>query len=154
MSFNKLAFNGSGAGGKTHFPFEISTTTINGQLHVKVRPGTLNSLLPVNMFDVFPISDTGTFYVTLDIDSDGDSVTRIEIDVDSEYPDSLGESAVGVAPEYFQIMLGLVVNKKSFNVIKSSIYTVPQETIRTLSDDAQPGKPYYDINYTWLFFSI
>jgi hypothetical protein len=155
MPFSKLALK---LGGKAdeiqHFPFEISVATDEVGPYATLRPGTINNFLPTNMFDLFDIEETGTFYVTLDIDTDGDSITGAEINVDSELPDSLGESAIGVAPDYFQILIGIIVDKKPFNVLLGSIYAYPQETIQTLKYTAEPGTPYYDINYTWGYYTL
>lgn len=135
----------------SHFPWEIrvSTNPDTNLPTVKVLPGTVNNMIPTNMFDNFDISDTGTWYIVLDIITDGDSPTDVSINQIQIPPDVIG-SNMEIAPTSFSILLGVVVDKVPFQIIYQLINIQPQVTILSLKDTPVPGQPFYDINYTWI----
>jgi hypothetical protein len=143
---------GGGGGGEGDFPWQISVEEDppagSGVWSVHVKPGTINNILPSNIFDSFEISETGTFYVVLDVTTDGDSPTDASLDAVSSPPEGIG-SSMGVAPDSFSILLGVVVDKVPFQLINTLINVQPQLTILSLSATPTPGQPFFDLNYTW-----
>lgn len=141
---------GGRGGGPGAFPWEITTTfdpdAVQNSVHV--RPGTINSFLPTNMFDEFDIEPTGTYYVTLDCTTDGTSVTDASIDVVNTAPDPIGED-IGAAPDFFQVLLGVIVDLRIYQLIDYVLFAFPVRTLYSLTEDPEPGQPYYDLHYTW-----
>jgi hypothetical protein len=151
-----LSADSGGRGGGAavdHFPWEISVEEDpppgSGTWSVHIRPGTISGILPSNMFDTFQIFETGTFYVVLDVTTDGDTPTDASLDVVTFQPAPIG-SGENLAPVDFSILLGLVVDKVPFQIINYNFQVFPQETTDTLRTSPVPGEPFYDKNYTWV----
>lgn len=140
---------GRGGGGGVGFPWEISLQTLAGIAQVVVAPGTINSVLPTNMFDTWPIAGTGTFYVTLDVTTDGTKPTTAVIDGNSTVPPDPVGINLNLAPLDLSLLLGVIVDKRIFQVAYSLFQAVPIEALKTLKTTLTPGTPYWDINYTW-----
>lgn len=131
------------------FPWAIR---FNGtDMTVSVGPGTINSTLPSNIFENLTVNQFGTFYVTLDCNTDGDSITDATIDATPTPPDPIG-SGTNAAPDSFSVLLGLVVDGHVFQLIDYLLSANPLATIQTLKESLIPGEPYYDTQYTWSVF--
>lgn len=136
--------------GPGSFPWEISTTRDpeTEQDSVHVGPGTINSFVPTNMFSSFDIAATGTYYVALGCDTDGTVVTNATITVTGTAPDPIDED-IGAAPDFFAVLLGLIVDLNIYQLIDYVLFAFPVRTIYSLSAAPEPGQPYYDLHYTW-----
>lgn len=139
--------------GRGHFPWEISVVNVSldplvPDYRVKVRPGTMNSLIPSNMFDNFSIATTGTYYVSLECATDGSSVTGAAISVGITAPLPIDED-IGAAPDAFSILLGVVVDLSKYQLVDYVLFAIPVRTLYSLTDTPTPGEPYYDLHYTW-----
>jgi hypothetical protein len=139
-----------GGGGITGFPWEI--TIENGPV-VRVAPGTINNLLPANIFNVFAINEFGTFFVILDVFTDGTNITLAQIDIEEE-PPTPTPYTLNVAPGEFEVLLGIVVDQEPFQLVDSILSANPKAGLQTLAVDPEPGRPYYDINWTWEVLGI
>jgi hypothetical protein len=139
---------GIGRGGISGFPFEISIEVIGGTYYVKVAPGTMNGALPTNIFDNFAIGAFGTFYVQLDCVTDGKSITDVSIDV-LTFPPAPIPWLVNLAPDSFHYLLGVVVDLEPFNIVNTNLFSAPVAGVQTLTESPAPGRPYYDINWSW-----
>lgn len=137
-----------------HFPWETTLVlnTVTNFFETRVRPGTINSMLPTNMFSTSnnAIELTGTFYVTLDCTTDGDSVTDAVVDFNSTVPPDPMGSNMGVAPSDFSVLLAVIVDRAVFQVAFTNFNAQPQTTIFSLKGSPVPGAPFFDINYTWV----
>ncbi len=150
--FNKLALRiGAQKKQQFHFPWEIVLTTdINFGPIVKVRPGTVNGAMPSNMFDFFSYNPTelNPYYVVAGVNTDGLSVNNVTMSLDTSSPDPV-MSQKGFPPSYFEILIGLVVNGRAFQLVNRLITASPNITILTQRNNPQLGAPFYDLNYTW-----
>jgi hypothetical protein len=139
--------------GSGSFPWQITASAVadsSGTKAIKVRPGTVNGFLPTNMFDSFDIG-TGpgeTYYVTLDITTDGTQVTDASIDQNGGPPAPIG-SELAIPPSDFRVLLGVVVGGTVFQLIKQLLNIYPAVTVLTAKDSPVIGEPFFDINYTW-----
>lgn len=138
-----------GGGG---FPFQISVEPVPGSpgsFKGVLSPGTINNIIPSNMFEKIDIGDgSGTHYVGLDVDTDGDTVTAVAWAIDPTPPDPIGSSLI-VAPPDFTVLIGVIVDRAVFQIITSLLNATPQLTIMTMADTPVPGQPFYEPNYTW-----
>lgn len=151
---------GGGGGEATlHFPWEITVVNVSEDpetpdWRVKVKPGTINQIIPSNMFSDWAVAATGTYYVTLDCTSDGDTITDVIIDGNSDIPPDLIGSEENAAPADLSILLGLVVDHVPFQLISDCLDAQTQLTILTLKDTPIAGEPFFDLNYTWKVTAI
>lgn len=141
-------------GGAQSFPWQISIVTETDAMFTKVRPGTINSLIPSNMFDRWEISTGSTFYVTLDCTTDGYNVTSARIDGNSTVPADVIGVNLNIAPIEFSIPLGIVIGGKTFQLVTRLLTVTPAKVVQTLTSNPQPGRPYYDFMYTWTVTSF
>ena len=89
-------------------PFDISLAFDSGSSTTKINvwPGTINGIMPENIFDDFTISGGDLHYVKATIDTDGSAVTSVTLNVDTSTPD-VQHSADGSMPSGFDVLLGL-----------------------------------------------
>lgn len=132
-------------------PWQISVSgNSSSGLYIHVRPGTINGILPTNMFDPLgPISGQGTIYVTLQALTDGIQLTNCYLIVSTDPPNP-APWLVNLAPYQFQIMIGVTVDRAPFNVVDGLLWAQPTVMLQTLSQSLAPGRPYYDNNYSWV----
>lgn len=142
-------------GGDEPFPWQISILEDppgSGNFFAKVRPGTINNALPTNMFIAISVDATGTFYVVLDVNTDGAQVTNASWDIDPGPPDPF-ETGLNIAPDSFSVLLGVIVDLRVFQVVSKLLYAAPYVTIQSLRASPAPGEPYFDNNYSWQLMS-
>jgi len=135
-------------GGTFHFPWEITIKSAQGTYYITIRPGTVNNMLPSNMFQNLGISGVGTIYVIVHVLTDGQKPTNLLIDIATQPPQAPGVNP-WVPPQSFDILLGVIVNVKVFQIISDPLNCQPRLVNQTLRDNPQPGQPYLQNNYTW-----
>lgn len=135
-------------GGVAPFPWQMIIVTVDGTYYVKCRLGTINNMIPINMFEQFAITDTGTWYVILDVDTDGYRPVTCNLGVDTSPPPPL-DVDVNVAPDNFQVLIGTIVNLVKFQAVDGLLSATPTIALQTLTENPQPGRPYWDNNYMW-----
>lgn len=115
-----------GGAGKQHFPFEITKgTDPDGNPYVRVRPGLVSGLIPDNISDKIYISKFGTFYIKLTCQTNGKIPTYVFLFSDSEPTDNEDVTSEGVPPPTFEVILGVVVNGRPYQIIFNNILAVP-----------------------------
>lgn len=80
----------------------ISTTTA-GQA-ITFSAGTMNGILPVNMFSTFPITANATNYYYLTCASDGKIVTGVEIDYGTSVPPNAAANPDAAPPAFSRLI--------------------------------------------------
>ena len=148
---------GGGSGAEPH-PFKIfSSKNPNNanQYIVTVYPGTLNNLLPTNLFDgaglrQFIISADELNYVILEANTNGsDQFLSCEIAVESSPPAAQDPTKFSL-PTAPQFLLGVVYNASAYNTINDSLTLTGKQQFTT---DKQPPAPAgqlpYEIWYVW-----
>jgi hypothetical protein len=150
---------GGGGGGSslTRHPFQISSTPNpdnEDQYFVTVRPGTINSLLPSDIFDGpslarNTIAANSLSYVVLDASSDGQQITTASVSVESSAPSAQTPEIFGL-PSSAQFLLGVVHNSNVFQVqFTNLVVTGKQQFIASKSSPAAVGELPYEIYYVW-----
>jgi len=133
----------------TKFPWKIRLfTDESGNPYIKLLVGTLNNMIPTNMFDQFFITSTQTWYVILHAETDGYRPTTCTIRVDTVAPPPF-DIDLNLAPATFELLLGVIVNLTRFQLIDALLQAYPSFAIASLVESPAPGRPYYDDNYTW-----
>lgn len=182
-SIPKVQYNGGGArvshlGGQTFVqvprprpssgtpkaftPFEIFATKNmvglppiwDGTYNVTLYPGTVNLLLPSNIFNTINQAIASTQYVILNCISDGLAITSSSWDIESSAPTPL-DAVADSPPASAQILLGVIVYNaitdtiQIFQIITDNIDLTPTEWIRVPRPGAGPFELAYQIYYYW-----
>lgn len=144
---------GSGAGIERH-PFQISASVdAEENVTLTVEPGTLNSLLPSNVFDGPALREfsggSGLQYVVLTGTSDGEQFTSCSLSVESEAVAPQSPTVFGL-PTTAAFLLGVVYEGSVFQVQKTNLLvTGKQQYVKQKATPAPPGTLPYEIYYVW-----
>ena len=115
---------------------------------VRVRPGTLNGILPTNWDEEFQCNGTDLHYAKAVIATDGQSITGVTIEIDTTEPTVQVPQtfAVEASVEY---LFGLFFDGETYRVIGSShIELLPaQWLVKNKATPAAAGALPYDIFY-------
>lgn len=144
---------GKGGGSGSTCPFTVSINAISGDpdnVSIKISPGTVNAFIPSNVFDSFTIASTGTFYVKVGVETDGQNVTACTFYVDDSEPDPQNAAASSL-PTSFDITLALIKDAKAYRTIGcgSLMLTSSQAFITDKASPAGPGELTYIPYYVW-----
>lgn len=152
---------GGGAGAVTPpFPFQIIQTgdpDAPNDIYVYLYPGTVNQLLPTNIFDSIKI--TASSYVVLTCESDGYVVTSSTWSLMNTQPTPLDATA-DTPPSTFYVLIGYVAYTAPvlpatkgtitiFNTVNTSLSANPIEWVRATRSGAGPYELPYVIYYAW-----
>jgi hypothetical protein len=115
---------------------------------VRVRPGTLNGILPANWDEEFTYPGTGLFYAKAVIATDGEAITGVTIEIDGTPPTVQQPVEFGIASS-IKYLFGLFSEGAVYRVIGSGHIVLPTRTWLVTSADpaALPGQSPYDIYY-------
>jgi hypothetical protein len=115
---------------------------------LRVRPGTLNGILPSNWDIEEEVAGTGLFYAKAVIATDGEAVTGVTIEIDSSPPDAQEPVEFGIASSV-EYLFGLFAEGQVYRVIGAGqIALAPQQWLVTSADPAaSAGESPYDIYY-------
>jgi len=145
--------SGKGGGRAAICPFAVTISPISGDpdnVSVTVGPGTVNGFIPTNVFDAFTIANTGTFYVKVGVETDGQNVTACTFYVDGSEPDPQTATASSL-PTSFDIPLALIKDAKAYKTIGcgSLVLTSVQAFVTDKASPAGPGELTYIPYYVW-----
>lgn len=143
-----------GGGAADSHPFQISTSTNEeGNITFTVNVGTLNSLLPNNIFNgpklrKFPVS-SGLQYVVLTGTSDGRQFTSCSLSVANQATKPQKPTVFGL-PTTATFLLGVVYGSKVFQVQNTNLLvTGKQQYVKQKTSPAPAGTLPYEIYYIW-----
>lgn len=141
--------DGKGGGSGT-CPFTIRLKVVDGDLKATLTPGSVNELVPTNTFEEFSVEDTGTYYVKAKATSDGEKITSVFLEIDTDMPEAQTPTPFAL-PALVEILLGIIKDGKAFRTVAcGSIHLQGHEEFRTdKSPPAQPGELVYTPYYAW-----
>lgn len=115
---------------------------------VRVRPGTLNGILPSNWDEEFECAGTGLHYAKAIIATDGEAVTGVTIEIDTTEPTAQEPQEFGIETE-IEYLFGLFAEGQVYRVIgPGHITLLPQVwLVKDKNAAAAPGQFPYDIFY-------
>lgn len=115
---------------------------------VRVRPGTLNGILPTNWDIEEEVAGTGLIYAKAVVATDGEAITGVTIVINGTAPavQEPVEFGIATAVEY---LFGLFSEGQVYRVIGAGQIVLPTRTWLVTSADpvAAPGESPYDIYY-------
>jgi hypothetical protein len=151
---------GGGTSTPTTHPFQIfsredpESDPENPTYLVRVRPGTINALLPSDILDGGGLKENeiprnSLRYVVLEANSDGQQITTATVSVESSAPEAQTPEIFGL-PSTAKFLLGLVYDSNVFQVQFTNIsVTGKQQFIASKDQPAEPGELPYEIYYVW-----
>jgi hypothetical protein len=115
---------------------------------VRVRPGTLNGILPTNWDIEEECAATGLFYAKAVVATDGEAITGVTIEIDASPPAVQQPVEFGIAASV-EYLFGLFSEGAVYRVIGAGQIVLPTRTWLVTSADpvAAPGESPYDIYY-------
>jgi hypothetical protein len=121
---------------------------------VTVRPGSLNALLPTNLFDdsalnSFSLPEDTLQHVVLTGQSDGQQFLSCELSLESQAPTPQEPVAFGL-PQTVQFLLGVVYNSTAYQLISDNITVAGKQ--QYVADKVPPldaGELPYTLYFVW-----
>jgi hypothetical protein len=83
---------------------------------VRVRPGTLNGFLPTNWDEEFDCDGTGLHYAKAIVDTDGQAMTGLTIEINTTAPTAQSPQEFGIDSP-IQILFGLFLEGSGYRLI-------------------------------------
>lgn len=118
------------------------------QYLVRVRPGTLNGILPTNWDAEFTCASTGLHYAKAVIATDGEGLTSVAIAIDTSAPTVQEPQEFGIETTV-EYLFGLFAEGQVYRPIGAGHIILPTRTwlVTSASPAASPGESPYDIFY-------
>jgi hypothetical protein len=115
---------------------------------IRVRPGTLNSILPTNWDEEFEYPGTGLWYAKAVIATDGEAITGVTIEIDATAPAVQEPVEFGIEAS-IEYLFGLFSEGQVYRVIGAGHIVLQVRTWLVTAADpaAEPGESPYDIYY-------
>ena len=142
------SISGSSSTPATTQPWDLVAEDANPPYLVRVRPGTLNGILPTNWDIEEECASTGLFYAKAVIATDGEAITGVTIEIDASPPAVQEPVEFGIAASV-EYLFGLFSEGAVYRVIGAGHIVLPTRTWLVTSADpvAAPGESPYDIYY-------
>jgi hypothetical protein len=146
---------GAGEGGTTEAvpePFDVTAVTDNedGTSTLTIQPGTVNNLIPSNMFAALKVPNSGTRYLVLGVTTTASGVvSAAALSIESSAPAAIGVDEAA-PPTSLDILLAVIVDAVAFQVRNGNITATSTQAF--IVDKDPPGKPgtlSYVPWYTW-----
>lgn len=145
---------GGGSTPATRQPWDLiarpdpESTAENPPYLVTVQPGTLNGILPSNWDTEFTAQPTGLYYAKAVITTDGQAITGVTIEFDTNAPSIQEPVEFGIASS-IDYLFGVFAEGSVYRVIDDGdISLLPTEwLVVSANPAAQAGESPYDIYY-------
>lgn len=138
-----------GTGNDITHPF---TSTLDGD-NVVVQPGTINQLLPSNMFSTLTMGVGNPYYLLLNAGSDGKSVTSATLSLATSLSAPLLPTTSGSAPTAFKVLLAVITgttpNWTLYQIGLGNITALPKQVLLIPKGSVTPGTEPFDRWWTW-----
>lgn len=146
----------AGSTSSTRSPFDllVSLDIPDSQIDVTIIPGTVNGVLPSNVFatiiETYDAMSPITYYATVDCVTDGKEITSVAWSLSTSLP--AGQTAiVWAAPASFSYLFGIIVGLSVFRTIaRASLTFQPSLTVAVPKAVISPNIIPYDNYYNWL----
>ena len=140
-----LRVNGGGTPVQPH-PWKTTRNDDGATKRVSVLPGTINSLVPTNIFSPLTISGTGTEYVVLTMTSTGGTPESASLSIETTYPVPSATSASEPPTVAKDVLValndGIIYQIRETNLTATSV-EVFQETVTNPSPSERQYIPWY-----------
>ena len=137
-------------GGNQENPLDVILKSTGPDLYeATIIPGTVNGILPGNLFNKFTISGNSIRYFIAKAITDGKKVTSVSIELSSTQPQAQVPVAFAL-PAAFEKVFAVYTNGKAYRVIGPESITVnPRSLFTTDRANPTPGGFPYETFYDW-----
>lgn len=129
--------------------FDTPWTIIISGSTFQVFPGTLNRLLPTNIFTDIAFDPTGTTYVKLHCTTDGTKVTAVAIQASSTPVTTAGDATESTAPIAFDVCIAVIKKTTVYQIERQPIQFTPQVVGTTTRFASSGGEESFNRVYSW-----
>ena len=105
-------------------PFDITDQTVAGAVTLTFWPGTINGIMPSNMFDPQTVDATSLWYVIATATTDGSAVTGIVLSASTTAP-TPQTAATNAMPSTVAITVGIYKAGLAYNIAGKNITMTP-----------------------------
>lgn len=136
------------------FDLRVSVDIPDSEINVTIVPGTVNGLLPSNIFatitEPYNAMSPITYYATVACVTDGENITGVRWGLSTSMP--TGQTAVAwAAPSAFSYLFGIIVGASIFRTIaRTSLVFQPSLVVSVPKSVITPNIIPYDNYYNWL----
>jgi hypothetical protein len=149
-SLRKFTIGGTG-GGDVTYPWDLTLSESGGVTTVNIRPGSINNVVPSNMFEPYPATSSDTLFVKLACSTDGSVITDVVLYINGN--PSIAQTPVNSAlPSYFEHTVGIIHEGQGFNIARKFLTAVGSRLF--LTDRPAPAEPGQKAYEEWLVWSI
>jgi hypothetical protein len=149
---------GGSVGEKAALPFDISLKGVGtpdpntgefSSYTATIGAGTVNGILPSNMFEEFVVSNGVTYYFKVVATTDGKQVTAASIVVDGSLP-TAQVPVPQALPAGFQMLFGIYMGGKLYRTAGIGNLSAPSQALFTADRVNQViGRPITETWYNW-----
>jgi hypothetical protein len=133
-----------------HYPFAINLKGgTGGSMKATVSPGTLNNIIPTNLFTDFPVAATGMVYFWLDVTTDGKKATSMTIATGATLPTTGNEATENTAPADFSVPIGIVKDGKVLQIVQTNLSALPKVAMVIPRTPPSMGEEPYTRWWAW-----
>lgn len=148
----RLRINNTSQTGSVH-PFKVyrADTTSEGTTtkKVKVKPGTINNLVPTNIFDALTITGSGVEYVVLTLSINGsDSPVSSVLSIETDYPVP-SATTPSAPPSTVKDVIAVLNDGVIFQIRDTNLVATSAEVFQETIDNPDPGERDYIPWYRW-----
>ena len=138
-------------------------TSLVDSTTVTIAPGTINALVPSNMFDVngrpyLTISATDTTqYVLLTASTNGKIITSASLSASTSNVDPSLNIMKGAAPASFQVLIAIIVNvlgQQIFQIGLGNITAIPKQMFLEGKVPVGIGAEPFDRWWSWVYSQL
>lgn len=130
-------------------PWAISVTTDdNGKEVVKLSPGTINMILPSDIFDSKPVLKGKTNYISLKVLTNGKSVTAVTWQILAAAPTPTSATEA-VAPPLFTVPLGVILEGNVLQIESANLSFTPEVVMMVARRPAYSGDERFTRWWNW-----
>lgn len=130
-------------------PYEITIRQVDGEMDFYLIPGTVNNVVPTDMYTLITAQLIGTFFIQVDAITDGKQVTSADMNLTATPVGPPGVTT-GAAPSAFSCSLYVIRDGLIMRCFgPGSVNAVPVEVSRVSKAAPAPFELNYDSLYTW-----
>lgn len=130
-------------------PFKVYREDTQTTKYVKARPGTINNLVPTNIFDSLTITGSGVEYVVLTLSINGsDSPVSSVLSIETDYPVP-SATTPSAPPSIVKDVIAVLNDGVIFQIRDTNLVATSAEVFQETIDNPDPGERDYIPWYRW-----
>jgi len=141
-----VATNGGGASNR--HPFKVTRNDDGATKQVSVRPGTINSLVPSDIFEPIEITGSGTEYIVLTMTVTGNSPVSSSLSKETTYPVPSLTTPTDT-PTAVKDVIAVLQDGKVYQIRDTNLTATATEVFQETVTSPSPGERNYIPWYRW-----